>query len=196
VISVLGLALFGAAGLGARARASEAPRTTKTAKADRLVLDTQRHRLSLYRGRRLLARYRVGLGRGGVGKRRLGDGKTPRGTYRVGRPRASRNYLRFIPIGYPNRHDADRGLAAGLIDARTHARIVAALAAGRMPPQDTALGGHVGIHGYGKKLGFVPRWLQVFHRFFDRTLGCVMVSDREILEIEQSLSPGATIVIR
>ena len=47
------------------------------------------------------ARIRVALGRGGMGKRRAGDKKTPVGSYSFGEPRASARYGTFIPIDYP-----------------------------------------------------------------------------------------------
>ncbi len=165
-------------------------------RADRLILDTKSHTLSLYRGKALLHRYRVGLGRGGTGKVRRGDGKTPLGRYRLMKGRASGNYLRFLPISYPGPKDAARGLKAGRIDQKTYDRILRAHQKGRMPPQNTALGGAIGIHGYGQKLSYVPPGLQVFHRLIDGTLGCVLLSDREIRELEKRYRPGALLIIR
>jgi hypothetical protein len=55
------------------------------------------------------ARYTVALGRGGVGKRRQGDERTPLGKYPVGEPRPSSLYGVFIPIGYPTPDQAARG---------------------------------------------------------------------------------------
>src|SRR5438309_1691754 len=43
----------------------------------------------------------LSLGRGGVGKTREGDGRTPVGTFSLGEPRASSEFQIFIPIGYP-----------------------------------------------------------------------------------------------
>src|SRR5688500_4042857 len=56
-------------------------------------------------------------------KRRRGDRKTPEGWYRT----SDRPWSRFhgaLTLSYPNEADADRGLAAGLIDGATRDRIV------------------------------------------------------------------------
>ncbi|MDF1562534.1 MAG: L,D-transpeptidase [Deltaproteobacteria bacterium] len=178
------------------AGSAPAPREAPPRLADRLVLDTRESTLTLYEGETRLQRYRVGLGRGGLGKERRGDGKTPLGRYRLMRGRASKSYLRFLPVSYPGVHDAKRGLKSGLIDQATHDRILAAHAKGAMPPQGTKLGGAIGIHGYGQKLSYVPKGLQVFHRFIDGTLGCVLLSDREVQDLEKRYVPGATLIIR
>jgi len=67
----------------------------------RLVVDLQKHRLALCEKDRAVGTFSVRLGRGGVGKTREGDGKTPVGTYPLGAPRASSRYGTFIPIGFP-----------------------------------------------------------------------------------------------
>lgn len=59
------------------------------------------HELYLCRAGVPHARIRVALGRGGMGKRRTGDNKTPVGSYSFGEPRASARYGTFIPIDYP-----------------------------------------------------------------------------------------------
>jgi murein L,D-transpeptidase YafK len=56
-------------------------------------------------------RFAVALGRGGVGKRRQGDRRTPLGTYGLGTPRPSAKYGTFIPIGYPTPEQAARGFS-------------------------------------------------------------------------------------
>jgi hypothetical protein len=61
------------------------------------------------------ARFDVALGRGGVGKRRRGDGRTPLGTYALGAPRASTRYGTFIPIGYPTPAQAASGFSGGAV---------------------------------------------------------------------------------
>lgn len=56
------------------------------------------------------ASFAVSLGKGGTGKTREGDGKTPLGTYSLGRPRASKRFGTFVPIGYPTPDQRKRGL--------------------------------------------------------------------------------------
>jgi hypothetical protein len=111
--------------------------------------------------RRLVARcnpgpalvMKIALGRQPVGpKTRKGDQRTPEGSYVVSGPATRNRFHRFIPIDYPSRHDADVGLESGTISAAEHARIVVRRSHDRPPPQDTALGGELGLHGEG------PRW--------------------------------------
>lgn len=56
-----------------------------------------------------LAKFQVAMGRGGVDKRRKGDGRTPLGTYALGSPRPSARYGVFIPIDYPTPDQAADG---------------------------------------------------------------------------------------
>jgi hypothetical protein len=53
--------------------------------------------------------FRVGLGRGGLGKRVHDDNKTPVGEYALGTPHASERFHRFTPVGYPTRDQARQG---------------------------------------------------------------------------------------
>ncbi len=67
----------------------------------RIIVDTSKHRLALCEQGSETAAFDVRLGRGGLGKRAEGDGKTPLGTYSLGTPRPSKRYGVFIPVGYP-----------------------------------------------------------------------------------------------
>jgi murein L,D-transpeptidase YafK len=57
--------------------------------------------------------FRVGLGRGGFGKRAQGDDKTPLGEYALGEPRASRRFHLFVPVGYPTADQRRGGFTGG-----------------------------------------------------------------------------------
>jgi hypothetical protein len=76
---------------------------------DVVVVDTHTHVLWLCSGHRPAAQMKVALGRGGLGKRREGDGRTPLGVYALGAPRASLRFGTFIPIGYPTAEQRRRG---------------------------------------------------------------------------------------
>ncbi|MEZ4282462.1 MAG: L,D-transpeptidase [Myxococcota bacterium] len=133
--------------------------------------------------------FAIALSREPVGaKRRSGDQRIPEGDYRIaGTARPSRFEL-FIPIDYPARADADRGLAEGLISRDVHRRIVSAHERGQLPPQDTALGGLVGFHGEG------PRWRGDLD--LDWTQGCVAVADETIRWLAQHAKRGTPVAIR
>ena len=108
-------------------------------------------------------------------KRREGDGRTPEGWYRT----SDKPWSIFdgaIAIHYPNAADARSALADGRIGRRTAGRIVAAAREGRTPPQRTALGGAVLIHGGGARS--------------DWTLGCVALDDAQLAELRETLGPG------
>jgi L,D-peptidoglycan transpeptidase YkuD (ErfK/YbiS/YcfS/YnhG family) len=64
----------------------------------------------------------------------------------------------------------------GLIDETQQAAIEAALAAGKIPPQDTKLGGALLVHGGGAGA--------------DWTLGCVAMEDADIDELRAALPAG------
>lgn len=134
-------------------------------------------------------RFRAALGREPRGpKERRGDMKTPEGTYRLaGPPRSSRFHI-FLPIDYPTEGDAERALRTGLITGAERDEILAARSADRLPPQDTRLGGHLGIHGEG------PRW-QGDSAGLDWTHGCVGLADRDVEFLATRVSTGTPVII-
>jgi murein L,D-transpeptidase YafK len=133
--------------------------------------------------------FTVALSRSREGpKRRAGDWKTPEGTYRIsGPPRASRFHL-FVPIDYPTRVDVEAGLRDGVIGPRTAERLLADLRSGRLPPQDTPLGGTLGFHGEGE------RW-RGDSRDLDWTYGCFALTDEDIDFIATRTRVGTPVVI-
>lgn len=87
----------------------------------RVVVDLAKHTLALCDKGSLVEKFDVRLGKGGVGKTREGDGKTPVGTYALGVPRPSNRFGTFIPIGYPTdeqRSGATRGAMSACTDLR------------------------------------------------------------------------------
>ncbi len=127
----------------------------------------------------------VALSRQPLGpKLRAGDERTPEGEYRIaGAPRPSRFHF-FVQIDYPSRADAEVGLRDGVIGKRAYRRILAAHDAGKLPPQDTALGGAVGLHGEGE------RW-RGDSLALDWTRGCVALAD-EHLDFLLARAPAGT----
>lgn len=105
-------------------------------------------------------------------KRREGDRATPEGWYRTS-DKPSSAFPLAISVHYPNLTDALAGEAAGIIDAATRARIAAALAAGQRPPQQTAMGGEILLHGGGASA--------------DWTLGCVALETADLAALRARL---------
>ena len=93
--------------MSATAYADPCPRDTT------IVVDTSSHRLSLCAAGSAVHEYAVALGRGGVGKAREGDRKTPIGSYALAAPRASAKFHQFIAVGYPTRAQRAQGLTGG-----------------------------------------------------------------------------------
>jgi murein L,D-transpeptidase YafK len=129
------------------------------------------------------------FGRGGAdAKRSAGDQRTPEGEYRIsGPPRASR-FHRFLPIDYPSPADAEAALAEERVSPAEHARIVEAHGRGAPPPQDTALGGELGLHGEG------ARW-RGETQALDWTNGCIALSDRDIEFVAERVVEGTPVTI-
>lgn len=98
-------------------------------------------------------------------KLRQGDGRTPEGWYRTSDKPWSQFYG-AIAVHYPNAEDAAAAQAAGTISAETAAGIARAIQQGKKPPQATALGGEILLHGGGSGA--------------DWTLGCVAMDNADI----------------
>lgn len=130
----------------------------------------------------------VALARAEGPKRARGDQRMPEGAYRIAGPlRPSARFHRFLPIDYPTPDDAARGLAEGRIGRTEHEAIVRAHRAGRLPPQETPLGGHLGFHGEGR------RWRGA--GALDWTEGCVALGDPDIERLGALAGPGTPVSI-
>lgn len=129
----------------------------------------------------------IALSRARGPKRAMGDQRMPEGEYRISGPPRTSRFHRFIPFDYPSRADADRALAEKRIDTGTHEAIARAHAKRRMPPQDTPLGGVLGIHGEG------TRWRGDLK--LNWTEGCVAVTDAAIEQLARIVRPGTPLRI-
>lgn len=159
----------------------------------KIVVDKSEYLLTLYSGSTLLKSYHVALGDSGLGdKVRSGDNKTPEGTFYISERSVLTppdQYLgtRWMRISYPNIEDAQRGLNSGLIDQAAYNQIVGAINNGQIPPQNTALGGGVGIHGGSNwKANWGDAW----------TWGCVALSNSDVNEIFDYIGVGTKLVIQ
>ncbi len=142
----------------------------KGARADALVIEKARHRLTLLRKGKVLKVYRIALGRNPAGaKRREGDGRTPEGRYRIDWRNAKSKYHLALHISYPDKADRARARKLGV-----------------------SPGGAIMIHGLPKGLG----WIGKLHRMVDWTNGCVAVTDREIEELWRAVPNGTAVTIK
>jgi hypothetical protein len=75
-----------------------------------LLVQTGAHALVLCDNGAAIRRFPVALGRGGTGKTKTGDEKTPLGEYPLEAPRASSRFGVFLPVGYPTKRQSLEGL--------------------------------------------------------------------------------------
>ena len=124
----------------------------------------------------------VALGQSPVGpKRERGDGKTPEGRYVVTHKNPKSRFHLSLGLSYPNADDARVGLASGRISKAEHDAILAALARNEIPPQNTALGGDIFVHGGGTD--------------GDWTRGCVALDDTTMDDLFATVPAGTPVTI-
>ena len=151
-------------------------------KNPRIVIEKKKRLLKIYDGARLVRRYEIALGFAPVGdKETEGDGKTPEGKFYVFTKNAESRFYLSLGLSYPNIEDARRGLRKKLISREEYDAIEKAIREKRMPPQKTALGGEIYIHGGGIS--------------DDWTAGCAALRDEEIKEIFDAIPIGTEVKI-
>jgi murein L,D-transpeptidase YafK len=132
------------------------------------------HTLELVAGDDVVKSYRVAIGPGGAGPKRMeGDKVTPVGTYRIS-GRIKGLFHNFLVVSYPNAADVAR-----YGEAKRRGEI----------PAGVGIGGGIGIHGVGS-----DDWKGV-HKERDWTLGCIALDDDEIDEVAASAKDGTKLVI-
>ena len=148
--------------------------------------------LLLKRGSKIEKVFRMASGRGGLGdKHYRGDHRTPVGTYRVVKIRPSSRFHTFLQLNYPNVKDAFYGLRGRMLSEYDFDRIVSAQKYHEIPPQDTALGGAIGIHGIG---AFSPQKFDI-HRNTNWTEGCIALTNEQIDTLRRYVGVGTKVVI-
>ena len=149
--------------------------------------------LRLKRGGEVLHSYRVALGSGGPGyKNGRGDKRTPEGVYRIMQFVPDSRFHYFMQIDYPNRTDAWRAYLDGTIGEDDYLAIVNAHRHKRLPPQRTALGGQIGLHGIGS-----PNTDKaLIHLHYNWTQGCIALTNEEIRELRRYVRIGTRLLVR
>lgn len=155
-----------------------------------LQVDTEAQELRVLRGLEVIRVYHdIAIGRSGTthDKRRL-DGKTPLGEYRISLIKNNSKFHRFFGFDYPHLRHAERALQRGELSVEDYLRVRNAVRAGRVAPQNTPLGGHLGIHGIGAGEPEV-------HSDFNWTNGCIALTNEEVEELAQWLRVGTRVVV-
>lgn len=155
-----------------------------------LLIDVADHQLSVLQGDKVVDKIDyVALGRGGTTTRHLrGDNATPLGEFHIAWINWSSPFHIFFGLDFPTLQEADAAYRDKRIDRDTYYQILDAVRDGRLPPQNTALGGRIGIHGLG-------RGSLRIHKQFNWTKGCVAMTNREIERLARWVQVGTRVVI-
>ncbi len=156
-----------------------------------VLIDDKEATLTVYRGNHQLERFApVSLGRSGArATRRQGSNVTPLGEFRVNRFNHESDWHIFIGLNYPTPSHARMALEEGVFTQQDYDDYFDYYRRRGYPPQQTALGGFIGIHGIGKGDPEI-------HRQFHWTQGCVAVTDEQIERLSSLIDIGTRVVIR
>jgi murein L,D-transpeptidase YafK len=157
-----------------------------------LVISKSERLLQVREGDKVIKAYHIAFGKGGKGaKREMGDNKTPVGIYHIIGFKPDSKFYYFMQLDYPNLIDAWHGYMDRLISARQFKAFAVAYRFGEAPPQDTMLGGYIGIHGIGE----VTRKKLEIHSVFNWTDGCIAMKNREIHDLRRFVTLGTRVTI-
>jgi lipoprotein-anchoring transpeptidase ErfK/SrfK len=137
---------------------------------DKVLIEKKKRVLSLISGGETIKTYHVALGTNPVGpKQRVGDLKTPEGTYTIESRNRNSAYHLALRISYPNKQDQMQAQKLGV-----------------------SPGGDIMIHGLKNDL----TWVGGIHSGMDWTKGCIAVTNEEIEEIARLVPNGTPVEIR
>jgi len=157
-----------------------------------LLISRSKHTLSVKQGDVTLSTFKVAFSSGGKkAKLKEGDHTTPKGAYLINKISDSENFHLFMLLNYPNMTDAKRALKDNLISRAQYRAILLAQIEGRLPPQNTALGGAIGIHG----IGVETKDKIEIHQFVDWTKGCIAMRNDEVDTLRRYIGPGTKVII-
>ncbi len=158
-----------------------------------LMISKQNNELTVEKSGQVIKKYHIASGKGGKGTKRLrGDSKTPLGVYKVTSFKESSRFHYFIQLDYPNLIDAWYGYKNEIIDAENFKRIATAYKKRESPPQDTNLGGFIGIHG----LGVTNDEKLTIHQALNWTNGCIALTNEEINDLRKFIAIGTPVIIK
>ena len=156
-----------------------------------LLVDTQKLSMEVKKGDKTVAvMNNIAIGRNGAGeKTERGNDMTPLGNYRIGWINEKSTFRKFFGLTFPSIEDADNALKQGKINTDTYDGIARAHSAGLVPPQNTDLGGQIGIHG----LGGVSL---SFHKSMNWTRGCIALTNDQIDQLSQWIEKGTLVTVK
>jgi len=156
-----------------------------------LSIDTTAATLSIMVGKHVrIVVPNIAIGRyGATDAKKLGDNRTPLGSFRIAWLQEQSRFHRFFGLNYPDLKRARSAMQAGELDIESWRRIERAQRRGATPPQNTLLGGAIGIHGIGAG---DPR----MHEDFNWTNGCVALTNEQIDDLTPWVRVGTRVEIR
>jgi murein L,D-transpeptidase YafK len=156
-----------------------------------LLVDTEKLSMEIKKGDKTVAVLNnIAIGRSGAGeKNHRGDDITPIGNFRIGWINESSNFRKFYGLTYPNVEHADNALKKGKINLDTYESIARAQSSGQIPPQDTNLGGQIGIHGLGSASLSI-------HKSMNWTHGCIALTNDQIDQLSQWVEKGTLVTVK
>ena len=155
-----------------------------------VLIDTEKLVLEVKLGNVTLVKFtNISIGRNGSGfKRRRGDDTTPLGRYRITWINNKSRYHLFFGFNYPSQENAQQALEQKLINKKTYSKIIKAHNNNQTPPQNTPLGGLIGIHGLGsgdKKIHETMNW----------THGCIALTNKQINNLSTLIKHNTLIIV-
>jgi murein L,D-transpeptidase YafK len=158
-----------------------------------ILISKRNHELIIEKAGEVVKKYHIASGKGGKGtKREQGDSKTPQGVYRISKFKESSRFHYFIQLDYPNLIDAWYGYKNKTINAEDFKRIATAYKNREAPPQDTKLGGFIGIHGLGEQ----NEEKLTIHQEINWTEGCIALTNEEINDLRKFIDLGTPVIIK
>jgi len=154
-------------------------------------VDTQDATLSVMKGEEVQVVFAdVAIGRyGKTYFKKRGDNRTPLGRFTIAWIPRESQYHRFLGLDYPDLERANRALLDGEITEQQWQAIRHAAQARKRPPQDTPLGGFIGIHGTGAGNPKV-------HWQYNGTSGCIALTNDQIDRLARWVQIGTPVEIR
>ena len=154
-------------------------------------VDTQAATLTVMKGDKPQEVFKnIAIGRyGKTYFKKKGDRRTPLGQFTIAWIPSRSQYHRFLGLSYPDLDRADRALDAGEISEAQWLAIRRAARAKARPPQDTPLGGFIGIHGTGAGDPTI-------HGAYNWTNGCIALTNEQIDRLMSLVRVGTLVEIR
>lgn len=161
-----------------------------------ILIDHELYRMRLYTNGRLHGEYDLSFGQAKGRKRIEGDRRTPKGMYfivereqgeQVTGPMAAYMGGHWLKLNYPNKYDAAWGYGEGHISKGEAQEISTRWEKRKSTPQQTALGGGIGLHGW------ISEWENDETRH--RSWGCIVMHNRDIPTIYDLIPMGTMVVV-